>query len=144
MQPHESTENYLETIYRLGLGGEPVRSIDVAGALDFARASVSVAVKGLRERGYVELSEEGHIALTDAGSAIAKSMYERHVLISDWLIESGVDGKTAVSDACRMEHAMSEQSFAILKRQIEEWRRTTPRGADPDREARAADESAPL
>ena len=115
-------ENYLETIFVLSRNGEPIHSINVANELEFSRPSVSVAMKNLRENGYIEVDNNGHISLTDSGKSIAESVYERHVLISDWLIFLGVDKKTAVSDACKMEHAMTEQSFAAMKRHIEEWK----------------------
>jgi len=110
----ESTENYLETILILGKDGSPVRSIDIARALNFAKPSVSVAMKNLRENGYITVAD-GMIALTPSGQKIAETMYERHVVISDWLIRLGVDQNTAHTDACKMEHAMSEQSFEAIK-----------------------------
>lgn len=122
MKTQESTENYLETIYILGQSGEPVRSIDIVNELEFTRPSVSVAMKNLRENGLIEIDADGYITLTENGQKIAASMYERHILISDWLIFLGVDKKTAVSDACRMEHSMSEKSFAAIKKHIEEWK----------------------
>jgi len=117
---HESAENYLETILALGLKGEKVRSIDIAKELDFSKPSVSVAMKNLREKGYILTDEDGIITLTAKGRKIADSMYERHVAISDWLVFLGVDKKTAVQDACKMEHAMSEKSFLAIKKHIEE------------------------
>ena len=123
MKVHESTENYLETIFLLSQSGEPVRSIDIVNELEFTRPSVSVAMKNLRENGYIETDNNGHILLTDSGRKIAKSMYERHTLISDWLIYLGVDKKTAVKDACKMEHAMSQKSFLAIKDHVENWKR---------------------
>ena len=120
---HESAENYLETILALGLKGEKVRSIDIAKELDFSKPSVSVAMKNLREKGYILTDEDGIITLTAKGRKIADSMYERHVAISDWLVFLGVDKKTAVQDACKMEHAMSEKSFLAIKKHIEELKR---------------------
>jgi Mn-dependent DtxR family transcriptional regulator len=119
----ESAENYLETIFVLGQGNNRLRSIDIVNELDYSKPSVSVAMKNLREKKLVEVDDEGYITLTDEGRQIAESMYERHMWISDWLIFLGVDKKTAVNDACRMEHAMSEQSFAAIKKHIEEWKR---------------------
>jgi len=119
----ESRENYLETIFVLSQTKKQVRAIDIVNELSFSKPSVSRAIKGLREEGYIEVDPNGHITLTPDGLTIAKSMYERHVLISDWLIYLGVDKKTAVQDACRIEHAMSEQSFNAIKGQIEEWKR---------------------
>jgi len=116
---HESAENYLETILALSLKGEKVRSIDIANELDFSKPSVSIAMKNLREKGYVLTDNDGFINLTAKGQKIADSMYERHVAISDWLVFLGVDKKTAVQDACKMEHAMSEKSFLAIKKHIE-------------------------
>jgi Mn-dependent DtxR family transcriptional regulator len=80
-------------------------------------------MKNLRISGYIEIDEDGHITLTGKGRKIAETMYERHVAISDWLIFLGVDKKTAVNDACKMEHAMSEKSFTAIKHHIENWKR---------------------
>lgn len=123
MKAQESMENYLETIFVLSHNGEPVRSIDIANELEFSRPSVSTAMKNLRENGYIVINNDGYISLTESGQAIAESMYERHMLISDWLIYLGVDKKTAVNDACRMEHAMSQKSFSVIKSHIENWKR---------------------
>jgi len=122
---HESTEMYLETIHVLSLKGNPVRSIDIVNELEYSKPSVSVAMKNLRINGYIETDEDGYITLTGKGRKIAETMYERHVAISDWLIFLGVDKKTAVNDACKMEHAMSEKSFSAIKRHIENWKRET-------------------
>ena len=123
MKTHESAENYLETIFVLGQDGNPVRSIDIVNELGFSKPSVSIAMKNLREKRLVEIDDNGHITLTHEGRQIAESMYERHMLISDWLIYLGVDKKTAVNDACGMEHSMSEQSFVAIRKHIEEWKR---------------------
>lgn len=123
MKAQESAENYLETILVLGQGGEPVRSIDIVNELEYTRPSVSVAMKNLRENGYIEIDGDGYISLTEAGKVIAVSMYERHMLISDWLIYLGVDKKTAVNDACRMEHVISQQSFLAIRDHVNNWKR---------------------
>jgi len=117
---HESAENYLETILTLSLKGEKVRSVDIANELDFSKPSVSVAMKNLREKGYILTDEDGFITLTAKGRKVADSMYERHIAISDWLVSLGVDKKTAAQDACKMEHAMSEKSFLAIKKHITE------------------------
>ena len=117
----ESRENYLETIYVLSQDKSQIRSIDIVNELDFSKPSVSRAIKSLKKDGYIEIGPGGYIKLTDEGYIIAKSMYERHVLISDWLIFLGVDKKTAVQDACKIEHALSEKSYNAIKKQIEEW-----------------------
>ncbi|MDR0325584.1 MAG: metal-dependent transcriptional regulator [Oscillospiraceae bacterium] len=119
MRTQESAENYLETILMLGQNGRPVRSIDIAVELDYTKPSVSVAMKNLRASGHIIVDGDGHITLTDSGRDIAQSMYDRHTLISDWLVSLGVNRETAVNDACRMEHAMSEESFLAIKSRLE-------------------------
>ena len=126
MKVHESAENYLETILVLGLKGSQVRSIDIVNELEYSKPSVSVAMKNLREKGYILMDADGYITLTAKGRKIADSMYERHVAISDWLVFLGVDKKTAVQDACKMEHAMSEKSFLAIKKHIEDWKKNPP------------------
>ncbi|MDR1688054.1 MAG: metal-dependent transcriptional regulator [Clostridiales bacterium] len=123
MKIHESAENYLETILVLNQNSASVRSIDIANELDFTKPSVSVAMKNLRAEGLIEIDSEGYIKLTESGKKIAESIYERHILISDWLIYLGVDKKTAVTDACKMEHDISEQSFIAIKKHIENWKK---------------------
>ena len=115
----ESSENYLETILMLSRLSGSVRSIDIVNELEYTRPSVSVAMKKLRESGFIEMDSEGHITLTDTGRKIAESMYERHLIISNWLISMGVDEKTALEDACRMEHVISEHSFLAIKNYVE-------------------------
>jgi len=118
LKERESAENYLETILVLSQKGEKVRSIDIVNELDYSKPSVSVAMKNLREKGYIAIGEDGFITLTAKGRKIAETMYERHVAISDWLISLGVDKKTAVNDACKMEHVMSDKSFSAIKAHI--------------------------
>lgn len=123
MKIQESAENYLETILMLGQSQPYVRAIDIAGELGFSKASVSVAMKNLRENGYVEVDENSHITLTGSGMKIAQTIYERHTALSQWLMKLGVSQKTALEDACRMEHVISEESFDAIKahiRQIKE------------------------
>lgn len=122
MEIHESAENYLETILILGQNGNQVRSIDIVNELDYTKPSVSIAMKNLRSSGYILMDPDGYITLTGIGREIAETMYERHMLISDWLIFLGVDKTIAVNDACRMEHVMSEQSFKAIKKHIENWK----------------------
>ncbi|MCL2530992.1 MAG: metal-dependent transcriptional regulator [Oscillospiraceae bacterium] len=110
----ESAENYLETIFVLSRDGGPVRAIDVANALGYSKPSVSIALRNLRENGHVTV-DSGHINLSESGRAVAESMHERHVVISDWLIALGVEPATAHADACKIEHVLSEQSFAAIK-----------------------------
>lgn len=119
MKTRESAENYLETILILGRDGNPVRSIDIVNELEFTKPSVSVAMKNLRSDGFIVVDAVGHITLTATGRKIAETMYERHISLSDWLITLGVDRETAVNDACKMEHVMSEQSFNAIKKHIQ-------------------------
>ena len=118
MQIRESAENYLETILILSQrkGKGEVRSIDIVNELEFSKPSVSVAMKNLRENGYITVDKDGYIRLTDKGLEIAEKMYKRHTLLSQWLIKLGVDEKVAVEDACRMEHVISAESFAAIKK----------------------------
>jgi Mn-dependent DtxR family transcriptional regulator len=111
----ESAENYLETILMLGQNGQPVRSIDIVNELGFSKPSVSVAMKKLRENGFIKVDTDGYITLTESGSEIAERIYERHTIISDILIRLGVDKETAVNDACRIEHVISPETFQKLK-----------------------------
>lgn len=114
----ESAENYLETILILSQRKGSVRAIDIANELDFAKPSVSIAMKNLRENGYIETSQTGSITLTESGREIAEKIYERHSLLSDYLISIGVDPAVAVADACRIEHVISAESFEALKNHV--------------------------
>lgn len=116
----ESAQMYLETILILGRRHSQVRSIDIVGELGYKKSSVSVAMKHLRENGYIRMDSDGFIALTEAGRKIAETMYERHTFLSDWLVRLGVDGAVAAEDACRMEHVISPESFEAMKRYVEE------------------------
>lgn len=122
MRDNESSENYLETILVLSRRLPVVRSVDIAEELSVTKPSVSVAMKKLRENGCILVSKSGFITLTEKGLEIASSIYERHTFISNWLISLGVPEKTAVSDACRMEHYISRESFEAMKQFIEENR----------------------
>lgn len=115
MNIHESAENYLETILILSKSLPVVRSVNIAAELGFKKSSVSVAMKNLRENGYITVTDAGFIYLTDAGNEIAQKIYERHELISRWLKTLGVDEKTATQDACKIEHVISAASFSALK-----------------------------
>lgn len=121
MKIQESAENYLETVLVLSKRNPEVRSIDVATELGFSKPSVSVAMKNLRENGYVVINKEGHIFLTDAGREIAEMIYERHTLLSTWLISLGVSPETAAEDACRMEHVISKESFSAIKEHVKKY-----------------------
>lgn len=120
MKIRESAEMYLETILVLSKRKPHVRSVDIAGELNYKKSSVSVAMKNLRENGYIEIDSSGHISLTAKGKEIAEAMYERHTVISDLLIRLGVDRETAVEDACRIEHVISRKSFDAIKSHIKE------------------------
>lgn len=115
MKIHESAENYLETILMLHNEKGMVRSIDIANELNFSKPSVSVAMKNLRENGYITVSAEGYISLLPAGQEIADRMLERHTLLTHWLTSLGVDPDVAAEDACRIEHVISAESFAAIK-----------------------------
>ena len=114
----ESVEDYLETILVLSKQLPVVRSIDIANELEYSKPSVSVAMKNLRGKGYITVSSEGYIVLTEEGIKLASDSYERHTLISQWLVELGVSPETASADACRIEHDLSQESFDALKRHI--------------------------
>ena len=111
----ESAENYLETILVLSLAQPYVRSIDIANELGFSKPSVSVAMKNLRNSGHIRVDENGHITLAPSGKKIAEMIYERHRILSQWLESLGVNKETASEDACRIEHVISEESFAAIK-----------------------------
>ena len=118
MKTNESAENYLETILMLGKAQGNVRSIDIATALSFSKPSVSVAMKNLRENGYILMDKDGFIALTEKGHEIAETIYERHTLLSSFLMYLGVSKETATQDACRIEHVISPESFEALKQHV--------------------------
>lgn len=118
MKIQESAEMYLETILVLNQKNHYVRSIDIASELDYKKPSVSVAMKNLRENGYISMDSDGSITLTEKGKEIAETMYERHTLISDWLIYLGVNQDIAIEDACRMEHVISADSFNAIKKHL--------------------------
>lgn len=114
----ESMEDYLETIYVLRKRLPVVRSIDIATELGYSKPSVSVAMKNLKTRGFVAVSQEGYISFTEQGEALAAETFERHTVIRDWLINLGVNEETASEDACKMEHDMSSETFQALKKHI--------------------------
>ena len=116
MQIHESAEDYLETILRLSKRQGQVRSIDIVNELGYSKPCVSVAMKRLRENGYITMDRDGLITLTPSGMDIAARMLDRHHTLTKFLMELGVDAKTAEEDACKMEHDISEQSYAALCR----------------------------
>lgn len=119
MHTNESAENYLETILILSRTLPVVRSVDVAEELGFKKSSVSVAMKNLREKNHITVTKEGYIYLTESGKEIAEMIYERHELLSQWLVRLGVAQKTAVEDACKIEHVISKESFEAIKKYIQ-------------------------
>ena len=117
---NESAENYLETILILSQKLPVVRSVDIANELGFKKSSVSVAMKNLREKEPIKVDEQGFIHLTPSGLEIANMIYERHTLLSSWLIHLGVPADVAAADACKMEHVISKESFEAIKRHVYE------------------------
>ena len=115
MKINESAENYLETILILKNKKGLVRSIDIASMLEFSKPSVSVAMKNLREKNHITVSDAGFINLTQSGRKIAEMIYERHEFLSKWLISLGVPAETATEDACKIEHVLSKESFQAIK-----------------------------
>lgn len=118
MAVNESAENYLETILILSQKLPVVRSVDIANELGFKKSSVSIAMKNLREKQHITVTDAGFIYLTETGKVIADMIYERHRMISSWLISLGVNEKTATEDACRIEHVISAESFDALKKHV--------------------------
>lgn len=114
----ESVEDYLETIYVLSKRLPVVRSVDVATELGYSKPSVSVAVKNLKNRNFISVSAEGYLSLTEEGEALASEIFDRHTVLSNWLISLGVHPQTASEDACKMEHDMSKETFQALKKHI--------------------------
>lgn len=124
MNINESAENYLETILILSNNLPVVRSIDIATELDYKKSSISVAMKNLREKEYIAITDEGYIFLTEVGKKIANMVYEKHTFLSNWLELLGVDSKIASEDACRIEHVISNESFEAIKKHVKK--------SDPD------------
>lgn len=118
MKIQEAAENYLECILILGKEKGQVRSIDVAHRLEVSKPTVSVTMKHFREDGYIEVDSDGFLILTQKGREIAERIYERHVVLTELLVALGVDEKTAREDACRIEHDLSETTFARIKEHL--------------------------
>ena len=114
MQIHKSSEDYLETILMLKERNGMVRSIDIANELNYSKASVSIAMKKLRENNYIEVDQDGFITLTPPGNQIASNIYNRHLLLTQFFIQIGVSPDTAERDACRIEHDLSQETFEKL------------------------------
>jgi len=115
MRLQESAEMYLETIYVLTHQKNVVRSIDVAEHMGYSKPSVSRAMGLLREGGYITVSKEGFLSLTETGEAVARKIFERHTVLSSMLMALGVDEKTAAEDACKIEHVISDATFEAIK-----------------------------
>ena len=118
MTIHESGEMYLETILILSQKLDHVRSIDVVEHMGFSKPSVSRGMKILREQKLIDVDGAGYLTLTDAGREIAEKIYERHTFLSTFIAKLGVDPQVAAEDACKMEHVISDETFAALKRHI--------------------------
>ena len=116
---HQSAEDYLEKILLLKKRQGKVRSIDIVEVMNFSKPSVSIAMKKLKEKGLITIDDGGYIDLTDSGHEIAARIYERHIVISQFLQNIGVSFITASQDACKLEHELSEESFQLLKKLVE-------------------------
>lgn len=115
MQIKESSEDYLEKILILSQKNSVVRSIDIVNYMKVSKPSVSVAMKKLRENGYILMDTDGYITLTQEGDKIAQKMYERHIFITQWLQDLGVPEEIASNDACKIEHVLSVETFEAIK-----------------------------
>lgn len=115
---NESAENYLETILILSKRLPVVRSVDIANELNYKKSSVSIAMKNLREKNHITVTDAGFIYLTDEGRTIAEMIYERHEFLSSYLQSLGVPAAIAAEDACKIEHVISQESFEAMKRSV--------------------------
>ena len=118
MNVNESAENYLETILILSHRLPVVRSVDIANELGFKKSSVSIAMKNLREKQHITVTDAGYIYLTETGKEIAEMIYERHEYLSTWLESIGVPKEIATEDACKIEHVISKESFEAIKTHV--------------------------
>lgn len=119
MRVYESAEDYLEAILVIRERRGMVRSIDIANELNFSKPSVSVAMKKLRESGYIEMDQSGYIKLLPAGEEIAGSVYDRHRTLTDLFVYLGVSEEVAAADACKVEHDLSAETFARIKEHLQ-------------------------
>lgn len=115
MKIQQSAENYLEVILILQKEKDKVRAIDIVNELGYSKPSVSIAMKNLREHGYIQVQADGNITLLEKGKEVAERMYERHTVLTNWLCQIGVDPQIAADDACRMEHVISSETFEAIK-----------------------------
>ena len=122
MRLQESGEMYLESIYVLSKAQGTVRSIDISEYMGYSKPSVSRAVGLLKKGGYIQIDEENHIILTESGLEIARKIYERHTLLTAMLMNLGVPEEIALRDACKMEHAISDESLEAIRRHMETYR----------------------
>ena len=120
MNIYESAEDYLERILILHEQNEKVIALDIANSFGYSKASVSRAMKNLRENDYITVSVNGNIELTDKGIKVAKKIYERHKLLTEMLVLIGVDKDTASKDACKIEHDLSDETFDAIKKHMNE------------------------
>lgn len=123
MALHESAEMYLETIYVLSTQKSTVRSIDVAEALGYSKPSVSRAVGLLKKGGYLIADADGFLVLTPSGLEMGKKIYERHTVLENLLVALGVDAKIAEDDACKIEHAISDETFRAIQKFVANWKK---------------------
>ena len=121
MRIQESGEMYLETIHVLSKEKQIVRSIDVAEHMGYSKPSISRAMGLLKEGGFIEIAKDGAITLTEAGIAVAQKIYERHTLLTRLLVMLGVSEEIALEDACKLEHAISDESFEAIKKHIQTY-----------------------
>ena len=133
MSIHESGEDYLESILKLKQSLGQVRSIDIVGELGYSKPSVSIAMKRLRESGYIEMAQDGYITLTESGQQVAERIYGRHQALTSCFVALGVSKETAAADACKVEHDLSEETFQKLCQHAEQHLRfTMPKGDSTD------------
>ena len=123
MHIQESGEMYLETIYVLRKTKSSVRSVDVAEHMGYSKPSISRAMGLLKSGGFIEIAPDGAITLTKSGVDVAEKIYERHTLLTRLLVQLGVSPETAAEDACKLEHAISDESFQAIKRHVETYRK---------------------
>ncbi len=116
---HESGENYLEQLLLLSREKEKVRAVDLCAALGFSRPTVSVMLRELRQNGFVVVADNGGLSLTEQGEKVARKIYERHCLVTELLVTLGVSRETAREDACKIEHDISEETLACVRRFLE-------------------------
>lgn len=119
MKIQESAENYLETILILNKRNGSCRSIDIANELGYSKPSVSIAMKNLRENGYIDVMGDGNIVLLEPGQKIAENLYKRHTMLTEFLTAIGVSADVATEDACKIEHILSDESIDAIEKQLE-------------------------